>query len=233
MCAISAALAIRAELADTDEGRVELEKNVHSIIGDAPGTLTPDEIGTRRNPWIAEGMWHLCFAVARNLAAAHPPGAVVAVHLPHPRVTDHGIDVAVIYRFENEFGISIVETKAYPRNVSGAVQNSLQFFREVDDGDHAVRLRQMIATMRAALPPTDQPLISQTLWQQRRAYIANPHYEATHAPDWSNERPALAKLFPGSEGVFIMPHGVAGFDAFFDHVAEEMRRAVEEIVTHV
>jgi hypothetical protein len=233
MCAISAALAIRAELTDTDEGRLELQKNVHSIIGDRPGTLTASEISTRRNPWIAEGLWHFCFAIAQNRTEVHPPGQVLAVHLPHPKVTDHGIDVAIIYRSANEFGISIVETKAYPENVAGAVQNSLQFFREVDRGEHAVRLRQMIATMRAALQSEEQRLVSQTLWQQRRTYISNPHYEAQNAPDWTNERPALGGLVPGPGAVFIMPHEIADFDAFFENIAEEMRAAVTEVLTHV
>src|SRR5437660_8272654 len=62
--AIDAALSIRAEIADTDEGRIELAANVYAIIGEQAGSLTAHQKSVQQNPWIAEGIWHLCFAVA-------------------------------------------------------------------------------------------------------------------------------------------------------------------------
>jgi hypothetical protein len=224
--AIDAALSIRAEIADTDQSRVELAANVYAIIGEQPGSLTAHQKSIQQNPWIAEGIWHLCFAVARRTAALHPAGAVVAVNLPHALANDHGFDVAVLYRTGNNFGISVVESKAYEENVGNAIQNSIEFFREVDRGDHAVRIRQAISIMRAYLPDEEQGKISQTLWRERRCYIANPHYESAHAPNWTHPRPALAALAPGPASVFIMPHGIQGFDVFFEAVAAEMRAAV-------
>ncbi len=224
--AIDAALSIRAEIADTDEGRIELAANVYAIIGEQAGSLTAHQKSVQQNPWIAEGIWHLCFAVARRTAALHPAGEVVAVNLPHALANAHGFDVAVLYRTGDNFGISVVESKAYEQNVGNAIQNSIEFFREVDRGVHAVRIRQAISTMRAYLPNEEQEKISQTLWQERRCYIANPHYESAYAPNWTHPRPALAELAPGPANIFVMPHGIQGFDAFFEAVAAEMRAAV-------
>jgi hypothetical protein len=229
VCAIDAALSIRAEIADTDTGRLELRRNVYAIIGEHPNSLSVTLIRTSRNPWIAEGLWHLCLVVARQVAPLHPPGAVVAINLPHPKPSDHGIDVAVLYRIGDAFGFSIVESKAYPDNVGNAVQNSIVFFREVDSGTHALRIRQIISVMRAQLGQPDQGRISLTLWEERRNYFANPHYDSQHAPNWTNPRPALATLAPGPNGVFLMPHGIQGFDAFFDNISAEMRAAVASV----
>jgi hypothetical protein len=226
ICAIDAALAIRAEIADTDRGRLEVKQNVYAIVGEEPNSLSPNLIQTSRNPWIAEGIWHLCLVVAREVEALHPPGVVVAVNLPHPKTSDHGIDVAVLYSTDGVFGFSIIESKAYPHNVGNAVQNSLVFFREVDHGIHSLRIRQLISVMRAQLAQADQDRISQTLWEDRRRYFANPHYDAAHIQNWTNPRPALAQLTPGPNGVFLMPHAIQGFDVFFDEIATEMRAAV-------
>ena len=110
--AIDAALCIRAEIADTDESRIELAANVYAIIGEQVGSLTAHQKSIRQNPWIAEGIWHLCFAVARRMTALHPAGEVLAVNLPHALANDHGFDVAVLYRTGDNFGISVVESKA-------------------------------------------------------------------------------------------------------------------------
>jgi hypothetical protein len=225
--AISAALTIRAEIADTNAGEAEVAANVYAIVGEQPDSLSAHQKSVQQNPWIAEGIWHLCFAVARRTAALHPAGAVVAVNLPHALANDHGFDVAVLYQVNDDFGVSVVESKAYEENVGNAIQNSIEFFREVDRGDHAVRIRQAISVMRAFLPEGDQEKISQTLWQERRCYIANPHYESVHGPNWTHPRPALAALAPGPGSIFIMPHAIQGFDAFFEAVAVEMRAAVQ------
>ncbi len=224
--AIDAALSIRAEIANTAAGKAEVAANVYAIVGEQPNSLSAHQKSVQQNPWIAEGIWHLCFAVARRTAALHPQGTVVAVNLPHALANDHGFDVAVLYRAQNGFGVSIVESKAYEENVGNAIQNSIEFFREVDRGDHAVRIRQAISVMRAFVPQDDQEEISQTLWQERRCYIANPHYEAVHGPNWTHPRPALAALTPGPGSIYVMPHGIQGFDAFFEAVAGEMRAAV-------
>lgn len=223
--AITAGLAVRAELADTDEDRVEVLRNVHEVVGETATSLNADQISKHRNPWIAEGLWHLCLAAAQRRAELHPPGEVLAVNLPHPKATDHGIDLAVIYRTNGAFGLSIVETKAYPADVGGAIHSSVVYFREIDDGGHALRLRQLISNMRGSLPAADQGAVSDTLWKKSRCYLPNPHYEGTHAPDWSTPRPSLGKLVPGPANIYVMPHAITGFGAFFDAVSDEMRTA--------
>jgi len=225
VCAIDAALAIHAELADGPRGKAEVVENVNQIIGDGMIPLSPIQITNHRNPWIAESIWHLCFAVAQTLTSCHPPGEVVAINLPHPKTTDHGVDLAVLYRGAAGYGLSIVESKAYESAVNAALARSAAYFREIDDGKHSVQLRQVMSVLRKEVPAADQSQVSLLLWQQRRTYIPNPHYDAAHAVDWGNARPSLAKLVPGAAGVLVMPHGISSFASYFEMIATEMRAA--------
>jgi uncharacterized membrane protein YidH (DUF202 family) len=227
--AITAGLAVRAELTDTDEDLVEVLSNVHEIIGATATSLSADQISKHRNPWLAEGIWHLCLAAAQRRAELHPPGAVIAVSLPHPKATDHGIDLAAIYHRNGSLGLSIVETKAYPTDVAGAMHSSTVYFREIDDGGHGLRLRQLVATMRGGLPSNNQPAFSDALWKKTRCYLPNPQYEAAHGPDWATPRPSLGALVPGAANVYVMPHAIDGFTAFFETISEEMRAAANSL----
>jgi hypothetical protein len=228
--AITAGLAVHSELMGTDEDLViEVPNNVHEIIGTTRTSLSVDQISKHRNPWLAEGIWHLCLAAAQRRAELHPPGAVIAVNLPHPKATDHGVDLAAIYHHNGAVGLSIVETKAYPTDVAGAMHSSTVYFREIDDGGHGLRLRQLVATMRGGLPSNNQPTFSDALWKKTRCYLPNPHYDAPHGPDWSTARPSLGALVPGAANVYVMPHSISGFTAFFEAISEEMRTSVDSL----
>jgi hypothetical protein len=229
MCAIDAGLTIRAELAGTAKGKAEVIATINQIIGDKPGALSADEIAKRRNPWIAEGIWHLCMAVAQKKAACHPPGEVVALNLPHSIPSEQGLDLTVLYRGRKGYGLSIIETKAYPKNVANAMSRSTQFFREVDDGRHSMRLRQITSVLRNQLPKKEQDKVSLCLWEQRRVYVPNPHYDRSAAVAWSNPRASLGKLVPGAAGVIVMPHGIDSFSKFFGHIAAGMREAAQSL----
>jgi hypothetical protein len=222
-CAIDAALNIRAQLADTPEDRDEILQNVLAKVGTCHDSLTADQKEDERNPWIAEGIWHLCLAVAAHRGDLHPIGTIVALDYAHVAAKDHGLDVAAIYEARQGFGLTLVESKAYRNNPNGAISDAVEFFKKVDSGKHAVRIRQSVQIMRTALPAERQQVISASFWKQTRSYMPNPHYDAASNPDWSNARSSFRALQPDRDNIVIMPHPIHGFDEFFDEVAEEMR----------
>jgi hypothetical protein len=230
-CAINAVLAIRAEVAETDEDRIEILENVYEIVGATAAVHSKEQKERVQYPWLAEGIWHLCFASAQTAVALHPPGRLLTVSLPHPSTNDHGLDIAAIYESATGLGLSIVETKAYPNNPDAAISKAAAFYKEVDEGvgTVAVRLRQIISQMRSELPPVQQANISLTLWKQMRSYLPNPHYDSSHAQVWENPRPSLNGLFPGPRGVLVMPHIVNDFGAYFERISQAMRDEVQTL----
>jgi hypothetical protein len=222
VCAVNAALKIRAELTNTPTSRAEVVRNVEAIVGPNGAGLTVEQVERNRNPWIAEGLWHLCFALSQRVAAIHPPGKLIALNLPHAEATEHGIDVAAIYDTGSTFGLSIVETKAYPNHPNNAIHDAVGFFRKVDAEEFSLKIRQTIQRMRADLSANFQTRISPELWRQTRCYMPNPHYDASHAINWDNPRRSFKNLVPGPNGIFIMPHAAQGFVAYFNDIAAQM-----------
>lgn len=222
LSAVNAALQIRAELTDTPASRAEVIGNVEAIVGANGAGLTKEQIERTRNPWIAEGLWHLCLALAQQLPAIHPPGKVIALSLPHAEATEHGIDVATIYDSGGTLGISIVECKAYQNNPDKAISDAGIFFRKVDRGVFSLKLRMIIQRMRADLSAEIQNRISAELWRQMRCYMPNPHYDSVNAVDWSNPRPSFKKLDPDASRIIIMPHASDDFNDFFNSISLEM-----------
>jgi hypothetical protein len=222
-CAIDAALNIRAKLANTPEDREEILQNVLVKVGTTDDCLTSDQKQDERNPWIAEGIWHLCLTVAAQRQDIHPMGTIVALDHAHVAVKDHGLDVAAIYETQQGFGLTLVESKAYRNNPNAAISQAVDFFKQVDSGKHALRIRQAVQIMRTALPPERQEQISDSFWKQARTYVPNPQYDAAFHPDWSHTRSSFRALQPDPNNIVVMPHCINGFDEFFDKVAEAMR----------
>jgi len=227
-CAIDAALNIRAELEDTPEDRNEIVQSVIEIIGNSPDELTEAQKQTERNPWIAEGIWHLCITIAKDKPDIHPVGNILAVKPVNVSSKDHGLDIAAIYQVnDNLFGLSIIECKAYKNDPNKAINEAVSLFKKIDKGFYAPRIRQSIQLMRHSLPAHMQEMISTSLWKQYRSYIPNPHYDMCCAIDWANPRPSFNKLKPEKTNIIIMPHIISGFDEFFDSIANKMRDFVK------
>lgn len=185
-----------------------------------------------RNPWIAEGIWHCCMRVAMERVELHAHGTVIAVDLPHISPKDHGLDVTALYVNQaGELGLSLVETKAYRSDPNKAISDAVAMLKSIEDGVHDTRLRQMITSFRSVINEPHKQLLSLSLWKNERTLIPNPHYEANGASvQWHHRRSVFSDL---SAPVVIMPHGVVGYDAFFDAVADEMRLKVVEIAAYV
>ncbi|MCG9969915.1 hypothetical protein L9W92_18125 [Pelotomaculum terephthalicicum JT] len=223
-CAIDAALNIRADLiGDTDEDKIELYADICSIVGENNNALTMDQIQDERNPWLSEGIFHLFMNISTRLTNIHPPGLIIALDLPHVSAKDKGLDLMALYLFGDNLGISIIETKAYKDDPNKAINKAVNYFKEIEQGKHAPRIRQSIQTMRTSLPPSFQKLVSSSLWKKNRSYIPNPHYDASVPMNWSNRRPSLNDLSVGKTRIIIMPHIINNFDTFFNSISENMR----------
>lgn len=234
--AVNAVLAVRTDLVG-QSGLAEAKQNVEEIIGPNGGGLTNAQIATGRNPWLAEGLWHLCLAVSQQVPGLHPPGALFALSLPHLNAREPGLDLAALYLSPGGIGLSMIETKAYRDRPADAIRHSAKFFGNINSGAYRKKIREAVLRMRAECPSHLQPQITAQLWEERRWYVPNPHYDAAHVEDWMQPRPVLVNLLnaqvnppiPVPQGVLIMPHAVAGFDAFFNDLSADMMAFVNSL----
>jgi hypothetical protein len=226
-CAIDAALHIHAELENTKADELELIHNVETIVGERNDSLTVDQRQDERNPWIAEGMWHLCMTIAAQRVELHPIGHIIALDYSHVAAKDHGLDVLAIYESEEILGMTLIECKAYKHDPNRAISKAVDFFKEIDRGEHDLRIRQSVQIMRTSLPVMYQSKISGSFWKRKRSYVPNPHYDSNCEMDWSNARPSFRDLNLGKSNIVVMPHAVCDFDSFFDAIADEMRSFVK------
>lgn len=227
-CAIDAALNIRFGMEDSEEDQIEVLENVIAIVGEDNAALTKKQKIYDRNPWIAEGIWHLCMVIAaQQHREIHLPGVIIALNYAQVAAKDHGLDVAAIYEISNRdsFGLSLIESKAYKDNIDGAISDAVGFFREVNKRKHALRIRQTVQIMRSSLPGDKQAQIPNSFWKRTRAYLPNPHYDASCRVDWTNSRPSFRtlRLDGVNTDIIVMPHIINEFDNFFNEIADEMR----------
>jgi len=237
--AVNSVLAVRTDLVGPS-GLAEVRQNVEAVIGVNGAGLTADQVIKSRDPWIAEGIWHLCLAASILVPGIHPHGAVFSLSLPHADATEHGIDIAVLHQAQNGIGLSIVETKAYRNDPAEAVRRAAQFFRGINEGAYRIKIREAVQRMRSNCPPPLQNQITAQLWEEHRWYIPNPHYDDVHAANWTLNRPVLTNLLnapanPGNpplpvpQGIVIMPHAATEFDAYFDGIAADMMAFVNTL----
>lgn len=187
---------------------------------------------TWRNAWIAEGIWHCYMRVAMDSPTLHKWGTIIALDLPHISAKDHGQDVTALYINEDGVvGMSLVETKAYRNDPNGAISDAVKTLKDIEEGKHNTRLRQLVTSFRAVMEDTYKQLLSPSLWKNERALVPNPHYEANEATvNWGRKR----TVFSGLSGpVVVMPHAINGYDAFFDEIARTMRIKAEEFANNV
>jgi hypothetical protein len=236
VCAMDAALEIKALLENTEKDRAEVLANVLEIVGKDNSEDTRQKAmykRKKRNPWIAEGVWHICLAVAHySLPELHPSGEILALNYAHVIAEDHGLDVAAIYQSQGKVGLSLIESKAYRNNVNKAISDCVSYFREVNEGiKHALRIRQTVHIMRASLSEEVNHQISRSFWKKTRAYLPNPHYDASLGVDWTNSRPSLSglKMNDADIEVILVPNAIVNFDHFFDEISEAMRVFAREI----
>jgi hypothetical protein len=228
--AIDAALNIHAALIGNNLRSKEIiYKSVISIIGDSPVAFSEKQKSDQRNPWICEGLWHLCMATSNVRNEIHPSGKVIGLNPVHVNAKDHGLDGLAIYEKNDRYGLTIIESKAYKTNPSLALSNAAKFFKEVDEDEYSGDIFQAVQVIRLALPNTKQEYISNMFWDKERSYIVNPHYDSQINYDWLNKKPSLQKLSLEKSNILIMPDIINDFDEFFDDISKHMRNIAEEL----
>jgi hypothetical protein len=224
--AIDSALNIRAVLTDDGaEGAFDIYAGVCGIVKESNNELTTDQKEDERNPWIAEGLWHLCMLAASRKQDIHPLGTIISVGPAHVRAKDHGLDGLAIYMAsEDTLGLTIIESKAYKLDPNRAISKAVKFFKEIDENKHAARIKHSVSMMRSALSSDLQGLVSGSFWKSVRTYVPNPHYDIAESLDWTNKRPSFENLNTVSKkNILVMPHIINDFDKFFDEISDNMR----------
>ncbi|MFS0824761.1 hypothetical protein [Bacillus sp. 1P02SD] len=137
---------------DTPDGKLDILNSVYEIVGETNDSLKDIQIRDERNPWIAEGLWHLCMFLSKDLKECHPSGEIIALGPVHVKAKDHGLDGLVIYEKADNIGLSLIESKAYKDDPNRAINKALGFFKEIDSEKHSTRIRQDISNIRRSLP---------------------------------------------------------------------------------
>ncbi|WP_129691318.1 hypothetical protein [Gottfriedia acidiceleris] len=210
-------------LDDTPEGRLDILTSVFEIVGENPNSLTETQIVDERNPWLAEGLWHLCMFLSKEIKDIHPNGDIIAIGPVHVKAKDHGLDGIALYENNSEIGLTLIESKAYKNDPNRAINKALGFFKEIDNENHTTRIRQDVNNLRSSLPFEKQRNISGAFWKRKRTYIPNPHYDSSISINWSRKRTSFNSLLLSRENIIIMPNIIAGFDDFFTAISNEMR----------
>lgn len=232
MESITSLLQVRDALTDSKADRDELVRNVVAIVGEPPSSLSAKAKTDERNPWLAEALWFLCLHAANHKPVLHPYGKIVALAPPHVHAKDHGLDVAGLFLSGELLGVSAIETKAYENNPDKAISDAVASFRKMDKGEFDQRARQSISLIRQAMSADDQARVSPSLWQQRRAYIANPHYDSSTNVQWNGKRTSLREWPKGVViGACIMPHPINSFATYFDKLALRMYDIAHEFAS--
>lgn len=222
--ALDAALNICSILFDNSPaGKLDILNSVYEIVGKKTDSLTATQIRDERNPWLAEGLWHLCMFLSKEIKECHPCGDIIAIGPVHVKAKDHGLDGIVLYEHSGEIGLSLIESKAYKDDPNRAINKALKFFKEIDSEKHATRIRQDVSNIRKCLPPDMQRSIVGAFWNRKRTYIPNPHYDSSINIDWTNNRDSFKSLKLTRDNIIIMPNIITGFDRFFNDISSEMR----------
>ena len=210
-------------LDDTLEGKIDLESSINEIVGATDKSLTSIQIRDERNPWLAEGIWHLCMYLSVEIKDCHPCGDIIAIGPVHVKAKDHGLDGIVLYECADDIGLTLIESKAYKDDPNRAIQKALKFFKEIDSEKHTTRIRQDVSNLRNALSYDKQRNIRGAFWKRNRTYIPNPHYDSSIEIDWTNKRESFKDLKIARDNIIIMPNIIDEFEAFFNKVSKEMR----------
>lgn len=232
--AIDVSLQIRARLSFESNDHVELVRSVEKLVGSPGNPLDAQTMIDTRNPWMVEGIVHLCMCVAAAqssdsglVCSIHPVGNIVGLNKPHISAKEQGMDNVVIYVENGEIGLSIIESKAYKNDPNKAISESVRYFAEVDTGLHDVRIRQVTNSMLDQLPPGIRDAAPASFWKQRRCYLPNPCYQPVI--DWASSRPSLKKLAVNRDYRLILPVQLSDFDGYFQDIAIRMLRFAQTV----
>lgn len=213
------------------EARSEVRRLVGRIVDpDAKlnGAALESWMLTWRNAWLAEVATHALLVTRQRAESACVHGPVLAVMRPHPLPKRQGLDSVAIYNDKNTPVIAIGETKATRRRGSEELTNACNIYDDIDSGAYGPDIRNVLDLLADVLPNDLRAQISDSIWREHRCYLPAILHEEPF--DVSAKRARLARLAPRVDRKRVLVLRVADFDAFFDSVAESMRRAVDVLV---
>lgn len=223
---VKANLKIALDLFDVvPQEAAALQKDVHQLIG-ANNQVSNEFKATRRNPWIAEGIAHLCARLSHDHTHLGPLGRIEVVTNVHDDVTDHGLDQLAIYEDGGFLGISIGESKASNGNISANVTDAADNFASVQNGDHDAHIRRTVNHLRDSLPAALQTLITKSFWRDRRSFLAFAVYNNADTFQPQRARQSLQKLPGAPHSVNLICITLDHYDVFFDGIATAIRESI-------
>ena len=222
--AVQVNLEIRADLLGVDDdARVQLIRDVYSVIGESNDDLTDTQKEYERDPWLFEALSHLFVHLSTKKEDFFPIGTPIGLTMTHRGVKEQGLDLVAIYA-STDVGLSIGESKAWEDDPSGGLRDAVEKkFREVDLGNYDAELRTIVGQMRYAMPAEYQGKITGAFWRNERAYLPFIGYDSKHNPRWTSNREALKTLdIPATHRV-LFPLPIEGFRDFFEDLSDAMR----------
>jgi len=216
-------LEIRADLLGIDDdARVQLIRDVYSVIGERNDDLTDTQKVYERDPWLFEALSHLFVHLSTKKEVFFPVGTPIGLTMTHRGVKEQGLDLVAIYT-STDVGLSIGESKAWEDDPSAGLRDAAEKFRKVDLGNYDHELRTIVGQMRYAMPVEYQGQITGAFWRNERAYLPFIGYDSNHNPRWASERKALKSLCVPHTHRILVPLPIENFRGFFDDLADEMR----------
>jgi len=221
--AIQVNLEIRADLlGDNSDARIQLARDVYSVIGEDNSSLTDKQKRDERDPWLFEAISHLIVHLSRIKRELLPVGTLIALTMAHCSAKEKGLDLVAVY-FDKELGLGIGESKAKEDDPSRGLREAIGKFSDVDRGEYDAQIREIVGLMRYALSAEYQEQITPAFWKNERAYLPILGYSSNRRPRWILPRKSLEKLAVPSTHRILMPLAIDEFRTFFDKLSDAMR----------
>lgn len=194
----------------------------------------PDEAAQRfrdhtRNPFITEVLAHALLVLRKTRVTACVLGPTVALKQPHPDPRRQGIDVVAIYDKEGAAVPVIGEAKSSKANGAMQLSRSAEFFASLDAGKRGYEVRTELRALGRALPDELREGFAPRLWRDRCCYL--PIIVHGQSLDVLADLSELASLKPPQDHIRVIGLEMEHFHKFFDDVADEIRLAMEELLS--
>lgn len=212
-------------------GHEEIIASVRRVVGEINIFKTDAEKAFRdrvRNAWIGEGLAHALLVVRNRAETACLTGRVAAISKPHVIPSETGIDAVAIYDVNGEPFLAIGESKATHENAVTELRKAAKFFAQVDGREYSQHLRSALIALDPVLPALLAPKVSDAIWNDAACYL--PVIVHGKVFDHLKDRDWLASLRPPSDRRRLLVLRIADFHAFFDTVADTMRREAASVV---
>ena len=220
-------LHIREALFDEEHFRLDLRRDVHSVIGETDS----DEqfIITRRDPWMWEAISHMLIYLSRKSCAFHPSGRILAKTNVKHDVTGHGLDVIAIYETpqDRRIGISAGECKAYFQDPERGISDASTKLAEVDQNKRDVDIRATVSQLSGFLDADAYSKLAGAFWREERSYLPFICCDKTVTKQWSSARSSLGRLSVPVRRKLLIPIALSAARKKFATMAHLMRKYIQ------